>query len=168
LTRLLAPALTSAYSGAYFCKQQLGGELMPEIALSRRVAAEPASLALLLAGPTAVELWPGARRIGDFGDRFTVEADLPDGESSEVHLQALPPRRTPTAFVIRFEYSGVGIPSTNGTITLTSQGSGSSRAELVLRWEGGIDRLIREDTESKAASFLATLATAAEERSSAA
>jgi hypothetical protein len=62
----------------------------------------------------------------------------------------------------------VGIPSTNGTITLTSQGSGSSRAELVLRWEGGIDRLIREDTESKAASFLATLATAAEERSSAA
>jgi hypothetical protein len=141
---------------------------MPEIVLSRQVAAEPASLALLLAGPTAVELWPGARRIGEFGDRLTVEADLPDGEQSEVHLQALPPRRTPTSFVIRFEYSGEGVPRTNGTITLTSQGKGSSRVELALRWEGGIDRLIREDTEDKAASFLTTLATTAEERSSAA
>lgn len=141
---------------------------MPEIVLSRQVTAEPASLALLLAGPTAVELWPGARRIGEFGDRLTVEADLPDGEQSEVLLQALPPRRTPTSFVIRFEYSGDGIPRTNGTITLTSQGNGSSRVELALRWEGGIDRLIREDTEHKAASFLTTLATTAEERSSAA
>jgi hypothetical protein len=141
---------------------------MPEIGLSRRIAAEPASLALLLAGPTAIELWPGARPVGDFGDRLTVEADLPDGGSSEVQLQALPPRRTPTSFVIRFEYSGVGIPRTAGTITLTSQGNGSSRVQLVLRWEGGIDRLIREDTERKAASFLATLATAAEQRSSAA
>ena len=100
---------------------------MPEIVLSSQVAAEPASLALLLAGPTAVELWPGARRIGEFGDRLTVEADLPDGEQSEVHLQALPPHRTPTSFVIRFEYSGDGVPRTNGTITLTSQGNGSSR-----------------------------------------
>ena len=141
---------------------------MPEIAISRQVAAEPASLALLLAGPTAVELWPGARRIGEFGDRLTVQADLPDGEQSEVHLQALPPRRTPTSFVIPFEYSGVGIPRTSGTVTLTSQGKGNSRVELTLRWEGGIDRLIREDTERKAASFLSTLATAAEERSSAA
>jgi hypothetical protein len=141
---------------------------MPEIVLSSQVAAEPASLALLLAGPTAVELWPGARRIGEFGDRLTVEADLPDGEQSEVHLQALPPHRTPTSFVIRFEYSGDGVPRTNGTITLTSQGNGSSRVELALRWEGGIDRLIREDTEAKAASFLTTLATTAEERSSAA
>ena len=141
---------------------------MPEIVLSRRVAAEPASLALLLAGPTAVELWPGARMIGEFGDRLTVEADLPDGELSEVHLQALPPRRTPTSFVIRFEYSGDGVPRTSGTITLTSQGDGSSRVELALRWEGGIDRLIREDTEQKAASFLSTLATTAEQRSSAA
>ena len=101
-------------------------------------------------------------------NRLTVEADLPDGELSEVHLQALPPRRTPTSFVIRFEYAGDGIPRTNGSITLTSQGSGSSRVELVLRWEGGIDRLIREDTERKAASFLTTLATTAEQRSSAA
>lgn len=141
---------------------------MPEITLSRRVAAEPASLALLLAGPTAVELWPGARRVGDFGDRLTVAADLPGGEQSEVQLQALPPHRTPTSFVIRFEYSGAGIPRTSGTITLTSQGNGTSRVQMVLRWEGGIDRLIREDTESKAASFLATLTTTAEERSSAA
>jgi hypothetical protein len=141
---------------------------MPEIVLSRRVAAEPASLALLLAGPTAVELWPGARRIGEFGDRLTVQADLPDGEFSEVHLQALPPRRTPTSFLIRFEYSGAGIPPTTGTITLTGQGNGSSRVQLALRWEGGIDQLVREDTERKAASFLTTLATAAEQRSSAA
>ena len=141
---------------------------MPEIVLSRQVSAEPASLALLLAGPTAVELWPGARRVGEFGDRLTVEADLPDGGQSEVHLQALPPRRTPTSFVIRFEYSGNGIPRTSGTIILTSQGNGRTRVELVLRWEGGIDRLIREDTEHKAASFLAKLATTAEERSSAA
>lgn len=141
---------------------------MPEIVLSRQMAAEPASLALLLAGPTAVELWPGARRIGEFGDRLTVQADLPDGERSEVHLQALPPRRTPTSFLIRFEYSGVGIPPTSGTITLTSQGNGSTRVELALRWDGGIDRSVREDTERKAASFLTTLARTAEARSSAA
>jgi hypothetical protein len=141
---------------------------MPEIVLSRQVAAEPASLALLLAGPTAVELWPGARRVGEFGDRFTVQADFPDGEPGEVHLKALPPHRTPTSFVIRFAYSGGGVPRTDGTITLTSQGNGSTRAQLTLHWEGGIDRLLREDTERKAASFLDTLARTAEQRSSAA
>ena len=39
--------------------------------VSRRIAADPTSTALLLAGPTAVDLWPGARRVAE-GDGLVV------------------------------------------------------------------------------------------------
>ena len=80
--------------------------------VTRRICADPTSTALLLAGPTALELWPGVRRVGDVGGRALVEAELAlarserDRVPTAASVHARPPRRTPTAFVTRFSWTG--------------------------------------------------------------
>lgn len=140
---------------------------------SRRIAADPTSTALLLAGPTAMELWPGVRRVGDSGGRVLVEAELAEAELSAAAVRALPPRRTPTSFVTRFEWAGPGLPLTAGELTLAyapgGDGSPSTFAVLELVSAGvARSRLTPCDLQSMADAFLANLADAAERRSSAA
>lgn len=112
--------------------------------LVRRIAADPTSTALLLAGPTALELWPAAAE--------SVRAD--------------PPRRTPTAYVSRFEWTGSELPTTQGELVLshaaTDDGAVATEARLVL------DSLSPTGLRSLGQAFLHNLATAAELRSHAA
>lgn len=106
----------------------------------RVICAEPTSTALLLAGPGALELWPGARQVRPAGRRGTLLAELlpsgavlpadpvppagavlpgvPVAQATEVAVRALPPRRTASAYVSRFSFSGPGLPLTRGTLTL--------------------------------------------------
>src|SRR3982751_2102172 len=86
--------------------------------VTRRIAADPTSTALLLAGPTALELWPGVRRVAVVGGRTVVETELPAQRLAASSVRALPPRRTPTAYVTRFEWAGPGLPETTGELTL--------------------------------------------------
>jgi hypothetical protein len=141
--------------------------------VTQRIAADPTSAALLLAGPTAFELWPGVRRVGDVGGRMVVETDLTPQRAAAASVRALPPRRTPTSYVTRFEWSGPGLPETTGELTLgyapTAHGEIGTHAVLVLRSYGlegsalGVKAL-----EAMARGFLANLARAAELRSRAA
>ncbi|MDP3711702.1 MAG: hypothetical protein Q8R60_04360 [Mycobacteriales bacterium] len=141
---------------------------------SRRIAADPTSTALLLAGPTAMDLWPGVRRVGDAGGRVLVEAELPSSESStSAAVRALPPRRTPTSFVTRFEWAGPGLPLTAGELTLAyapgADGTPSTFAALELTSaDVSGSRLTVCALQSMAEAFLDNLALAAEQRSSAA
>jgi hypothetical protein len=138
----------------------------------RRIAADPTSTALLLAGPAAVELWPGVRRVGPVADRILVEADLSD-QSTAATVLVQPPRRTPTAFVTRFEWVGPSLPPTTGELTLRYvagvDDSPATAALLVLESEG-VDgsALSAQNLQALAERFLDNLARLAESRSHAA
>ena len=141
----------------------------------RRIWADPASTALLLAGPSALELWPGVRRLGEVGGRALVEVDASDAEGTPVtgpvtaaSVTAQPPRRTPTAFVTRFAWTGPDLPGTDGVLTLTyapGEGRPSTRAELVLDSTGlESSRLHAGGLARMAQEFLDNLGEAAESR----
>ena len=139
----------------------------------RRIVADPTSTALLLAGPGALELWPGIRRIGDVAGRVLVEAEIPEQRlSTAATVLVEPPRRTPTAFVTRFEWVGPSLPRTTGELTL-SYAVGNERPEtdavLTLDSEGGVAAVLSASAlQELAAGFLDNLARLAESRSRAA
>ena len=141
--------------------------------VTRRIAADPTSTALLLAGPTAFELWPGVRRVADVGGRVVVETDLPQQRTAAVSVRALPPRRTPTSYVSRFEWAGPGLPETTASLTLAyapgPDGEIGTHAALVLDSSGFDPRVLDAKALTRMAEeFLANLARAAELRSHAA
>lgn len=155
---------------------------MPTVRAERLIEADPTSVALLLAGPTAIDFWPGVRRLGGDPALVLAEAVVPTLRSDRpvrVAVRALPPARTPTAYVSRFEFSGDGLPTTTGVLTLTYEprGGGESATSALLRldWSarGGEGRWRDRVVAGRAlrdmtAGFLDNLATAAEERSRAA
>lgn len=136
----------------------------------RRIAADPTSTALLLAGPAAVELWPGVRRVAEVGGRTLVESDPGTAPVTAASVKADPPRRTPTAYVSRFEWSGPGLPSATGTLTLayapSPDGTLGTHAALELDCSPSADSHV--DVQALAEAFLVNLARAAEQRARAA
>ena len=137
------------------------------------IEADPTSTALLLAGPTAMELWPGLRRVAESGGRVVVEADVAPDRHAAASVRALPPLRTPTAYVTRFEWAGPGLPACAAELTLsrftTEQGVHGTLAELVVDGSGFEDSVLdRVTLRRMAAGFLANLARAAELRNRAA
>jgi hypothetical protein len=147
--------------------------------VTRRISADPTSTALLLAGPAALELWPGVRRVGTEAGRLLVEAEVAVSRSeaerrpTSVTVRALPPRRTPTAYVTRFSWTGPEVPDTEGQLTLayapTGHGTPVTHAVLTLDSDGVDDsRLDLLDLAVLAEGFLRNLARAAESRSRAA
>lgn len=146
--------------------------------VTRRITADPTSTALLLAGPAALELWPGLRRIGEDGGRVLVEADVvparaDDAAPPTATVRAQPPRRTPTAYVTRFSWDGPGLPQTAGQLTLAyaPTGDGTPVTHAVLTLDSTHVDLgpgAQLDLATMAEGFLTNLARAAEARSRAA
>jgi hypothetical protein len=140
--------------------------------VSRRIAADPTSTALLLAGPTALELWPGLRRVAEVSGRVVVEADIHD-TARAASVRALPPQRTPTSYLTRFEWAGPGLPATTGELVLeyapVEDGEIGTTAVLVLTSSGFEGTVLDESMLAEMArGFLANLAHAAEIRNRAA
>ena len=140
--------------------------------VTRRIGADPTSTALLLAGPTAVDLWPGVRRVGEAGGRVLVEADLAPGSTAAVTVRARTPKRTPTSYVTTFDAVGPDVPATAGELTLAyapGTHGPATFAVLTLTIDGPLPAPLRPDVvEQMAERFLANLARAAEDRSYAA
>lgn len=143
------------------------GTTARRITTTRRIHADPTSTALLLAAQSAFELWPGVQRVAEVGGRVVVEADLVSRPHAAATVRALPPKRTPTSYVSRFEWTGPGLGSTNGKLTLgflpAEDGTLETEATLVLDSDEPLAEL-----EELATGFLANLARAAELRSHAA
>ena len=137
--------------------------------VTRRIAADPTSTALLLAGPTALDLWPGAQRLGEPDGPVVVERTTPDAPPLRVTVRALPPLRTPTAYVARFTWVGEDLPEVTGRVTLayapTGSGTPTTHAvvEVDVEPEGPYAGL-----QARAEGFLENLARAAEARNRAA
>lgn len=138
----------------------------------QHIEADPTSTALLLAGPTAIDLWPGLRRVAEVSGRVVVETDLAE-RAAAASVRALPPQRTPTSYLTRFEWVGPGLPATSAELTLGYEsgedGTPGTRAELVLVGSGFAGTVLDEGTLTRMAQgFLANLAQAAESRNRAA
>jgi hypothetical protein len=143
------------------------------IRATRQISADPTSTALLLAGPAALELWPGVRRVGAVAGRALVEAVIPEQRlSTAATVLVDPPRRTPTSFVTRFEWVGPSLPRTTGELTLAyaaGDDGPTTRAEVVLEINDlAACALSAPALQSLAEAFLGNLATLAESRSRAA
>ena len=144
--------------------------------VTRRIDADPTSTALLLAGPTAVDLWPGARRTGEDAGRVLVELEAREGEVDglRVAVRALPPLRTPTAYVTRFGWEGEQVPPVRARLTLAyaPTGTGTPATHAALELEVGDDDgqagQAGQALADMAEGFLANLARAAETRNRAA
>jgi hypothetical protein len=141
--------------------------------ITRTIAADPTSTALLLAGPTAMELWPGLRRVAEVSGRVVVEADLAPHRPAAASVRALPPQRTPTAYITRFEWAGPGLPACTAELTLsrttTDDGTQGTLAELVVDSSGFEHTVLDQETlRQMADGFVANLARTAEQRNRAA
>ncbi len=129
---------------------------MTTISVDRVIAADPTSAALLLAGSTAFDLWPGM--------------------TPRVEVHALRPQRLRAAYVTGFDVTGEGLPDTAGTVMLSYVVSDdapvATAAALSLRWtpDGSAVERARMTAAFRAMAdaFLANLAAVAEERSDAA
>jgi hypothetical protein len=141
------------------------------IQADRRISADPTSTALLLAGPAAVDLWPGVRRVGAVAGRLLVEAELPQQRvSTAATVLVEPPRRTPTSFVTEFEWVGPSLPRTTGVLTLAYGAGGdgpTTDASLVLDSDDA-GALSEPALQRLADAFLDNLRELAESRSHAA
>ncbi|MCW2692248.1 MAG: hypothetical protein JWM67_852 [Mycobacterium sp.] len=151
---------------------------MTVVVARRSIAADPTSTALLLAGPSAVDLWPAARRLDEGRDgRYRLLIELPGHAAPvAVTLRASAPARRPTGFVWTLHLEPVGLPAATGTLTLRYSGDGPGMAtEAQLRLEQadpddqrGDTISLLQDADGLAQAFLGNLATAAESRSRAA
>lgn len=117
--------------------------------VSQRIGADPTSVALLLADPATAALWPRLARDES-------------GATAVAGLRVLPPQRTPTAFVLRFDVGSAQLCHVEGRLELSHVGAHTltTDAVLELRSEG--------DLAADAAEFLRRVAAAAEQRAYAA
>jgi hypothetical protein len=158
---------------------------MTKVTATRIVPADPASTALLLAGPSALEFWPGISRVTGLLSPLSADADLAGEEHRRLVIRSQPPRRTPTAYVTSFSVDADGLPSASGTLRVTRQGWGTGRAEPDMHRPGSgtadlgtdvttvrlelttmvdYDKSVEQEIAARAAAFLDNLAAFAEGR----
>lgn len=147
--------------------------LRPIIAATRTVAADPASTALLLAGPSALDFWPGMCRINETPDGRARAAGVLGGRRIPILVDARYPRRTPTSFVASFEVEADSdaLPTLTGELTLTSAGRAGSihtDARLELSASLPVEPAVRRELHHAGELFLTNLADAAERHATAA
>lgn len=103
---------------------------MTTVTATRIVPADPASTALLLAGPSAVEFWPGISHVDGVLSPLSASAALAGDDHRRLVIRSEPPRRTATSYVTTFSVDADGLPTANGTIQVTRQGWLRGRSDL--------------------------------------
>jgi carbon monoxide dehydrogenase subunit G len=135
--------------------------------LRRQVPADPASIALLLAGPAAAELWPGVQAVETAGDATSALVEVPGRGLVAAAVRSRPPVRTPTAFQLSFAVESAALPGLNGVVVIEGTDAGAAGgSEVTLRLDYAGDRT--EVLTELATGFLANLTRAAAARSRAA
>jgi hypothetical protein len=91
------------------------------VTATRVVPGDPASTALLLAGPDALEFWPGIDHVDGVLSPLSTSAPLAGESHRRLIVHTQPPRRTPTAYVARFSVAADGLPTASGTLRVSRQ-----------------------------------------------
>lgn len=130
---------------------------MTRIEVSRGVVADPSSVALVLAGPAARELWPPR------SDRLV---GVVTGQKPGLAVAVDPPSRTGVGFAARVQVLSGDATVATGRLTIVAAGAEASGCEVLISLEADddtADRLRRDATR-----YLANVADLSRERSSAA
>ena len=156
---------------------------MSTVTATRIVPADPASTALLLSGPSAIEFWPGVNRIDGLTSPVQVHASLAGDEDRSMIITAQPPRRTPTAYVTDFSVTPDGLPKASGQLRVTRQGwlsnsssdlgavdpaAGVAAVRFVLHTDVDYDEVLEQEIAAAAELFLDNVAAFAASRAGAA
>lgn len=153
-----------------------------EATFRRQVAADPASIALLLTGRSGAELWPGVEAADAEGGGLRVVVDVPGrgrlsaavrsapplrcSPRSAPALGAVPAARNPASFGLHFEVASAELPALDGTVIIEGGGGPVRGSSITLRLRYAGDR--PEVLAALAAEFLANLTRVAAGRSRAA
>jgi hypothetical protein len=144
---------------------------MTTVTATRVVPADPASTALLFAGASVLNFWPGISDVtGQFSPLF-FRAELA-GRGRHLVVRSQPPHRTPTAYVTQFWVDADGLPSARGTLRVTRQGWASdgdpigsrsrsadvTAVSLELRTEIDYDEHVEQEVAAAVAAFLDNVA----------
>ncbi|MHB2023612.1 MAG: hypothetical protein ACYCO3_09830 [Mycobacteriales bacterium] len=139
-----------------------------QIVAQLEVAADPASVALLLAGPRAAEYWPGVSSVHATGEPLLVAAEVPGRGLLTALVSTRPPVRTPTAFVFDFTVRPGELPELRGRLWVDhatgDRGVGHSHLALSVDYQGEFPERLRILADG----FLRNVRAAAERRSRAA
>ncbi len=134
---------------------------MPTVEAERRIAADPGSVALLLTGPAAGQLWPGAVRVQAAPARLQLRTRVPGRGKVDAEVTVGAPRTMPTSYRAEFRVDSDQLPPIRGRLDLsydTSLAPARTRASLEFDYGGDHpDRLRR-----LAQAYLDNIAQAAE------
>ncbi len=126
------------------------------------IAADPASVALLLNGPAAGELWPGAVRVHGSLVNLVVRTEVPGRGDVEAHVTVTPLRTMPTSYGADFTIASDQLPPIRGRLRLDYETAGltspGTRATLRFDYSGAFPDRLRV----LALAYLANVAAAAE------
>jgi len=129
---------------------------------SRHIPSDPTSTALLLSGPTALDLWPRLQRVHDAPGRYAAMGAVGEGALGPVLVRSDLPRRTATAYVTRFSVEGEQVPQAAGELRVRgswANGGPGANVEVWLasdRWDSRIEHYVSKAVEA----FLDNLARA--------
>lgn len=153
--------------------RRTGGD--PRLRVSRPVAADATSLALLLAGPAILEAWPAVECTEDGRGHLTLAVDLPAPSPRTVRLHVSSPVRSVTSFLLRMHATGDGLPPVEAVLEisrdprrLVADGVPGSTVEIALHPGAEMLPRVREAVMGLVEGFLDVLAAAGEGRSAAA
>jgi hypothetical protein len=153
---------------------------MSDVTATRIVPADPASTALLLMGPAALDFWPGISRIEGVVSPLQAWTSLAGDAERRVVIRSTPPRRTPTAYVSEFSVDPEGLPPASCRLRVGSQGwlsgaepevlaglepaAGVASVRFELHSEVDYDKLLEQEIAAAAETFLDNVAAFAEAR----
>jgi hypothetical protein len=128
---------------------------------------------LLLAGPSALEFWPGIDNVDGVLSPLSASAPLAGDAHRRLIVHTQPPRRTPTAYVARFSVAADGLPTASGTLRVSRQdwvggpsvpeqggpaGSPTAAISLEIRTDVDYDAWVEEEIAAAAHEFLDNIA----------
>lgn len=138
---------------------------MTLIELERSIAADPASVTLLLSGPGAGELWPDAVDVKSTPTELELQVMTPEGDESSAEVAMTRPVRSPTAYRIAFAVRADRMRPLAGTLALRYakpvHDVPTTRAVLTFVYDGARPQQLHTLAER----YLQNVAAAAESRS---
>lgn len=133
---------------------------MSTIRSSRHIASDPTSTALLLSGPTALDLWPRLQRVQDAPGQYVALGAVAEGALGPVLVRSDLPRRTATAYVTRFSVEGEQVPQAAGELLVRGSWANDQPGANVEVWlaSDGWDSRIQHYVSKAVEAFLDNLA----------
>ena len=138
------------------------------LSASRTVNGDPAVVLLLITGPGAADFLPQTTLNQSVPGEVSGILRPGDGTERTLHVVTALPRRTPIAYISDFRVEIDGLPTADGSLSVTSAGPGRSTVDFALTSDGDFPAPFQELFHGIAKGFFDGLERAANEQTHAA